>query len=85
MVFWRTWLLGLGDAIEVQKAPPVPTTNWRMPLRGVGLRAGVLRREPLVVVGVTAEDHVRVRVVERVEQRLRMAVRLPPFPELKLG
>ena len=31
MVFWRTWLLAFGDEIEVQKAPPVPTTNCRMP------------------------------------------------------
>ena len=66
----RTWLLGFVVPSAVKKAPPVPTTNWRMPARVVELARRVLRREALVVVRVAAEHDVGAGVVEVLQDRL---------------
>ena len=64
--------VGLGRADAGQERAAGADHELADPARVVELAARVLGREALVVVRVTAEDHVRVGVVERLEQRLHL-------------
>ena len=65
----RSSLFATGFAKPRIAAPPVPTTNSRMPRLAVDPTRRVLRREPLVVVVVAVDDDVRAGRVERVPER----------------
>ena len=85
VTLFRTWLLARIVEKLRSDAPPVPTTNSRMPVAGVGRPTRCLWREPLVVVVVAVEDDVGARRVELVPERGDTRSRCRARPELKRG
>ena len=80
----RTSLLAAGCPNPESSAPPVPTTNSRMPRLGSAAR-WVLRREPLVAVLVAGQDHVGAVLGERVPEGTDVGVGPVRVPEVKSG
>ena len=79
----RCWRPVVGNVRSA--APPVPTTNSRMPAALILVRVRVLRREPLVVV-VVAVDRRGPRRRRRARPRTaRPSASLPCSPELNRG
>ena len=75
MSFWAISLCGASvPSPPVKNAPPVPTTNCRMPPRLVHRAVAVQRREALVVVAVTRQQDLRLGVLEGLPERLHEVV-----------
>ena len=70
--------------MPVKKAPPVPTTNSRIPWRWSSLPFASIGAEALVVVAVSDEHELGAGVVEACQIGC-MKVLLPSWPELNRG